>query len=185
MNNSISKRIGKDLRITWPVRINGSSDISGADLTLEMSGPYSDVKTIQFNRETGKIWFIFRGKDQKSVGNYSFTLWLNKDQDGQTVVDQPMALTLVRHTCQEDNGDTNNVSVDSMELNASNLEIAVKGDKGDKGDPLRYSDLTQQQKQDLVSHITAQNVTDALGYTPLDGNSLRYATEAEIDALFD
>ena len=127
---TISKHIGKDLRITWPVTVNGSTDLSGADLTLEMVNPYGSVQTIDFNREDGKIWFIFYGMDQSIVGNYTFTLWYNKGKKGQSVVDQLVTLNLVRHTSQEFAGDGECVQEESVELGSSNMDVTAKGDPG-------------------------------------------------------
>lgn len=55
------------------------------------------------------------------------------------------------------------VTQDYGEIDVTIFPYYQKGDKGDKGDPLRYEDLTDEQKRELLSYVptyASEEITD-------------------------
>lgn len=172
----IKKRIGKDYTVVWSgILSNGEpASLEGRNIILQLSTPRSVVLDVQ-NIEVRDNTIRFRwGVDmQPYLGVYHITLWENKGQDHQTVLDMCTPIQLVSSTCQESDNEGLEVTPD-IELSGGDLEMAVKGDKGDsayqiavnngfvgseqewlaslkgeKGDKLLYSDLTDEDIREL------------------------------------
>lgn len=98
-------RIGKDLSIVWSLLTNGKPvSLEGRHLSLELTDPmgYEQELAIQVEGCVVKAWFL--GDAQKRLGVYKLTLWENKGESGQTVVDNCNAFELVRCSEQENGG---------------------------------------------------------------------------------
>lgn len=134
----IRKRVGKDLRVTWPLTVNkGTVPLFNCDLRLEIVTPNGTMIFPPFViREDGKaVMFDMLGTEYTEPGCYTFVMWRNFGKIGQTVVDKVHALTLVRHSCEEGVPPGCKLSIDSIEIEQGNLEVGAPGEKGDKGDP--------------------------------------------------
>ena len=59
---------------------------------------------IEFSVTSNTIEAVFRGKEQKMLGEYRLTLWENYGEDNQSVVDYCDAFQLVSSTCEENDG---------------------------------------------------------------------------------
>ena len=96
-------RIGKDLYFTWKIKSSCSSEpLKGKDVKVVLIDPQNnktDIKDIFVDGDT--IQWAFYGKDQQRAGIYGLTLWVNKGQIGQNVLDQKYAFELVTSTDQE------------------------------------------------------------------------------------
>lgn len=116
-------RIYKDLSIKWKVLTNGEEkDLAGRDLTLELVNRYGREER-EFSVDGCTVICKFKGTEQKSLGEYWFTLWENKGKDGQTLVDSCDHFILVSNTCEE-----NRCGGDGCTCGSSD------GDKGDDDD---------------------------------------------------
>lgn len=111
-------RLGKDIRISWRVRVDGGSrDLAGLDLTLELHDERRrTVRPLDFTTEGDRLFCTVRGRDQAGLGAHSLTLWLNRRKDGQSVLDASDAFCLVSRTEMEGGTDNDNLATDTVEL---------------------------------------------------------------------
>lgn len=101
LENLPSIRIGKDVRVSWPVLTNGEAQsLSGRKLLLVLVGPGTERYEMPFQTEGNVVKFTFFGKDQKKAGLYTVVLIENYGEEGQSVVDQD-AFVLVPRTSME------------------------------------------------------------------------------------
>lgn len=121
-------RIGKDIRVRWTILTNGEAQpLSGRDLRLEVGTGYGRTENAFSIEEGNVVVFILPGVMQKHLGRYTFTLWENYGQSGQTVVDSCDGVELVRSTCLEEGADSG-LDTGTVELETSSLELGVSGD---------------------------------------------------------
>lgn len=147
-------RIGKDINLNWKITIpEGMDSLENLNLTLQMRDSKGNKVDIdEFTIEDNTIKVGLRGTAFAYLGRYSFTLWVNKGDIGQTLVDCIDAFQLVSTTGQEEDGcncGCGCLDVSTVDL-YGDLTFPVivgpqgpqgepgpqgpKGDKGDKGD---------------------------------------------------
>ena len=130
MKKSRHIRIGKDLKIRWPILTNGDAvPLEGRNLKLVLRTPTANELPVAFITSGNVAEFTFRGAEQTRVGRYSLTMWENYGKDGQTVVDYCDAFTLVARSCEESDEEFSGASLDveTVELEAGTMEIGVPG----------------------------------------------------------
>lgn len=99
-------RIGKDIALKWAILTNGESlSLEERDLKLILTSPLNRETDLQFTVEGNVLSTKIDGISQKGVGTYNLTLWENYGKIGQTALDACNAFSLVRTTCEEDDGD--------------------------------------------------------------------------------
>lgn len=111
-------RIGRDINAGWRIKTNGQAlPLEGRDLTLVLRNiQTASACTIPFSiLDTNLIVFIWRGTEQKSLGDYELTLWENRGKDGQNAVDS-VFVELVRRTYEEGAGGSKALNVESIKL---------------------------------------------------------------------
>ena len=125
-------RIGKDLNIRWQILVNGQEqNLENADLTIILRDPNGKMVEIPvFNVTNNIISFVLRGTSFHSLGTYTLSCWMNKDNTGQTVVDSRDAFALVRYTDQEDSGDDQILTTDSSLNLTGNLSYIISDTSG-------------------------------------------------------
>ena len=97
------RRIGNDIMQTWAVLTDDEPlSLEGRSLKLVMTDPKGKETELQFSTKENTLTFTLPGKDQKECGFYDFTLWENKEQSPQRVVDSYHELELVPHSFMED-----------------------------------------------------------------------------------
>lgn len=123
-------RIGKDIKIRWGVTIGGVvADPSIHNLTLELKDPFGiNVNTSPITLVGDMLETTFYGKDHKRVGYYKLTLWLNKGNEGQSVVDACDAFTLVSCSCDE--GGEGNLDLEVVDVATASLDVGGSGGGG-------------------------------------------------------
>lgn len=81
---------------------------------LQRNEPMKKVMHIPFTIEDGNtLVFRHEGKDQKSCGIYTYTLYANYAGDSQGVVDSCNGVELVPSSCQA-GGEDSNISIDDV-----------------------------------------------------------------------
>lgn len=134
-------RIGKDINVRWEITLpEGIDTLYGLNLSLDMRDPKGNkVKINEFELEGDNVvLFGLRGTAFVFIGNYSFTLWVNKGELGQTLVDCINAFQLVTSTDKEneENGCGCGVlEVSTIDIYGDLTFPIIEGPKGDKGDP--------------------------------------------------
>lgn len=115
----IKKRIGKDIAVSWPILTNGEElPLAGRDLLLEVKDKFGHVIRPDFSFEVNVLHFVLRAHELKATGLYTFVLWENYKQPGQSTVDIRV-LEIVPLTADE--------NPDPVDLESGNLEIGVPG----------------------------------------------------------
>lgn len=122
-------RIGKDIEIHWPILTNGEEvALEGRDLKLFVHLPSHMDIPVDFTTEGNTAIFIITGAMQKSIGMYRLTMWENLQKSGQTAVDYCNAFELVPTTCMEGGEDDNNLTSETVSLEASSLVVGLPGE---------------------------------------------------------
>ena len=117
----MKKRIGNDIAFTWYInrRNNGTSipeSFTGKNVTVELITPSRTAAQIEdVSVDTGVVTFLFPGKYQKELGVYTAVLYENRGNDNMVALDYVRAVTLVAHSCQEDDG-TEDIEAKSVQL---------------------------------------------------------------------
>lgn len=149
---SIRKRVGKDLRITWELTVNGGANpLSEEDITIQIIDPWGNVSfPHMYLSDDGKsVNFDMLGTEYTVIGSYTFVAWRNYGKEGQAVVDEFEALTLVRHSYEETEPQNSDLKLESISLKSENMAVSARGEKGEKGDPFTFEDFTQEQLDSL------------------------------------
>lgn len=117
-----SIRIGNDISVQWAITHNGTpGSLEGRKLNLQLSCMYGKYDITDYTIVGNTIRFTFYGKDQKSCGNYTLTLFENKGEKGMMVVDACDVFKLVPKSCMESEvGENSNLSVSH-----ANIETVV------------------------------------------------------------
>lgn len=133
-----------------------------------------------------------KGIDQRIIGFYTLTLWMNYGKDGQNVVDYCKAFELVPLTCMEGGEADNTLQIETIDIQSifdvgvdglSAYEIALKnGFEGTeeewlaslKGKSFTYDDFTPEQIKELQKPAVdaAKEVTQAINSIPVSMDHL-------------
>ena len=127
-------RKGKTIILRWPIKTNGeAASLEGRNLTLMLQCSLS-ARTIPFEVADNVITATIQGKSLTTTGKYILTLYENRGEDNQTVVDVDAFMIVSRtkdegeHHCSchpspdgEPTGD--GLDTDTVDLEAGNLEV--------------------------------------------------------------
>lgn len=95
-------RIGKDIIINWNIDVSDGSSLEDKTLAIYMYDKDGDEYEItNFEVKGNTVIFGLSGAAMTKLGVYSFTLWVNKGEIGQTVMDYNDAFELVNNTKYE------------------------------------------------------------------------------------
>ena len=75
-----SIRIGKDIRVRWPIQ--SSAPLDTLALRLELESPLGVRTEEAFTLEGGSVVFYYPGTRQRDLGTYALTLWANYGAEG-------------------------------------------------------------------------------------------------------
>lgn len=149
MKNNV--RIGKDFTIRWalftsegePYAINKEAAI------LRIYSPYGVKEAIGFIVSGNVIEWVFKGKDQKHLGDYTIELVENNGKDGMLSVDSVDAFTLVAHTNEESLNDEGAVEIQTIELTSQIALAPVTTGGGSYDDTKIKQDISDLQAKDV------------------------------------
>ncbi len=119
-------RIGKDIAMRWTILTDGQpTDLANRKLLIEARASNGRVYELEYTTEKNTAIFTFLGKEQRFTGNYTITLWENKGEEKQNVVDKVSAFSLVRSTDEEDNSADaeNNLEVETIDLGTTDFTL--------------------------------------------------------------
>ena len=115
-------RIGNDISVQWAITNNGTHEsLEGRKLNLQLSCMYGKHDITDYTIVGNTIRFTFYGKDQKSCGNYTLTLFENKGEKGMMVVDACDVFKLVPKSCMESESEENS----NLSVSHANIETVV------------------------------------------------------------
>lgn len=117
----IKIRIGKDFTVVWSIYRRTADkreayDLTGLNLTLHLQNAYRTEEIKDFSVEGNTITWVFRGRDQKSIGLYSLVLIQNNGEDGMMTIDKVNAFMLVAHTKDETGNNEGAVKIQTVRL---------------------------------------------------------------------
>lgn len=163
-------RLGKDIKIRWGVTIDGEvADPAVYDLILELRDAFgSTVEIAQPTLVDGLLETTFYGKDHKRTGAYRLTLWLNKGKEGQSVVDDCDAFTLVSCSCDE--GGEGDLDLEVVDVATASLDVG--GSSGGGSGVSDYSLLSNKPSINKVI-LDGNKTAEELGLQPKGDYALR------------
>lgn len=137
------RRIGNDYTFTWPFEVRTGEqttepyDLTGRVFRLFMVGQLEtfEIPADEIEVDGNEITWTWHGKDQRYPGLYNAKLVENGGQDGMITVDVKYAVTLVPHTWQEAGTDDGCISLESVELVATEVSMTPgpRGPQGEQG----------------------------------------------------
>lgn len=197
MKNKV--RIGKDFTIRWAVVTSeGEPYAINADAAiLRIYSPYGAKDAIGFIVSGNIIEWVFKGKDQKHLGDYTIELVENNGQDGMVSVDFVEAFTLVAHTNEESLNDEGAVEIQTIELTSQIALVSAGGGYYDDTEIREgIADLQQKdnaieqeltelsaevgKKQNAITDLNAIREGASKGATALQSIPSEYVTETEL-----
>ena len=124
-------RIKNNISLVWQIeKKDGIFDLSGHELSLWLCNQYTDdISLTNFTVTKNVVTFLFAGDKQRYTGVYS--LKLQDTTDGFSTIDTD-AFELVTRSALADGGDSEGITTETVQL-TSEMQMAVKGDKGDTG----------------------------------------------------
>lgn len=164
-----SIRIGKDINLAWTITIDGvSRDLAGLDLSLYLHHDESGVrKQVEFTTSFDTLRFTFAGTEQRKIGVYRATIWLNKGKSGQAVLDDSTAFRLVPRTEME-GGTDDNVQTASVELSGNLATDGVPQEVYERLKALEQAKFSVRIIEKTIEYVTVpagdtKNVQEDLG----------------------
>ncbi len=135
------RRIGNDYTFTWPFEVRTGEqttepyDLTGRVFQLYMVGQLEtfEIPADEIEVDGDEITWTWHGKDQRYPGLYNAKLVENGGEDGMITVDVKYAVTLVPHTWQEAGTDDGCISLESVELVATEVSM-TPGPRGPQGE---------------------------------------------------
>lgn len=173
-------RIGKEFLIRWTIKVNGeNSDLQQFDWTVRLISPFGRRFDLDYIIEQNAIVLTISRQMQRHTGVYRLEAWVNKDKDGQSVVDCCNAFTLVNCTCEEHHANDSNISVSESISLDSDMVLGVQGksayqtwlDEGNEGSEHDFLDWLRRPAADggseavraaRLAETAAQNVNTAI-----------------------
>ena len=137
------RRIGNDYTFTWPFEVRTGEqttepyDLTGRVFRLFMVGQLEtiEIPADEIEVDGNEITWTWHGQDQRYPGLYNAKLVENGGEDGMITVDVKYAVTLVPHTWQEGGSDDGCISLESVELVATEVSMTPgpRGPQGEQG----------------------------------------------------
>ena len=171
-------RLGNDIQFNWSL-FNSEGEpynIEGADLRITYTTFRGVTEVTDFSVSGNVVSWIFKGKDQKVLGDYIITLQKNAGEDGMITIDKCSAFRLVARSCDTGGEDTcSHLKVETVELQSEVDGVIVdpvipeigengnwfvngkdtgKPSKGEDGKAFTYDDFTPEQIEELQKPAT-------------------------------
>ena len=114
-------RIGNDLTVRWSIFIKteeGRSEynLEGRDLTLKVQDYYRTQEVSEFSVSGNELIWMFRGREQRTVGTYNLALVENDGMNNMHTIDVAKAFELVPQSAMVSGGDVSDIAIDTVYL---------------------------------------------------------------------
>ena len=114
-------RRGKDFKVIWSFfDCDGKPYLLEREfLTMYAVNSFCTFEVTDFTVDGNTVIWLFRGKDQKNLGDYTLELVKNNGEEGMIPIETVDAFTLVQYTRDEARCDCGNVKVEDVTINSS------------------------------------------------------------------
>ena len=114
-------RRGKDFKVIWSFfDCDGKPYLLEREfLTMYAVNSFCTFEVTDFTVDGNTVIWLFRGKDQKNLGDYTLELVKNNGEDGMIPIETVDAFTLVQYTRDEARCDCENIKVEDVTINSS------------------------------------------------------------------
>lgn len=117
-------RRGNDIEVLWAIYagegVNESPyNLEGKNLSLYLNGPLGRSEVYNFEVKQHVIRWMFWGKEQRNLGNYSLELVENEGKEGMHTVDECDAFSLVKRSCETGNDSEGRVECIHLQFRSS------------------------------------------------------------------
>lgn len=120
-------RIGKEFSVRWGLVLNGlPAELDKMDVKVILVNPFGKRSSLSYTADRNVLVIPIDRTLQPMTGAYSLSLWINKDKDGQTVVDCSPAFCLVASTDEESCTQVQAIK-DALDLGTSEIQLGVQG----------------------------------------------------------
>lgn len=120
-------RIGKEFSVRWGLILNGlPAELDKMDIKVVLTLPFGNKKELSYTADRNILVIPVGRNVQPMTGAYTLSLWINKDKDGQTVVDCSPAFCLVASTDEESCTQVQAIK-DVLDLGTSEIQLGVQG----------------------------------------------------------
>ena len=135
INDMRKIRIGNDFTVKWSIyaQTDGKRvpySLEGKRLILRLQNSIKTEDVTGFAVAGNVIEWVFRGKDQKYLGNYVLILIENQDEAGMVTLDKLNAFALVAHTEQETANNEANIVINTINLESESAVLSLGGSGG-------------------------------------------------------
>lgn len=206
-------RQGNDIDIWWLLRDSEEQPyiIEGKDIRIELNVGPRKVRITEFEVSGNTVHFVYYGKEQRYLGAYILKYIENEGKPNMVTFDIKDAFTLVEHSWQAvDAGETPEtiqlefVTISSNLLervgpaagfgevtaevddNTGTPEVDVQTSGPDTSKNIHFAFRNLKGAAGSDADVTAENIADALGYTPADANDVPTTQEkAAWDAKYN
>lgn len=120
-------RIGKEFSVRWGLVLNGlPAELDKVDVKVILVNPFGKRSSLSYTADRNILVIPVGRNVQPMTGAYSLSLWINKDKDGQTVVDCSPAFCLVSSTDEESCAQVQAIK-EVLDLGTSEIQLGVQG----------------------------------------------------------
>ena len=120
-------RIGKEFSVRWGLILNGlPAELDKMDVKVVLTSPFGNKKELSYTADRNILVIPVGRNVQPMTGAYSLSLWINKDKDGQTVIDCSPAFCLVASTDEESCAQVQAIK-EVLDLGTSEIQLGVQG----------------------------------------------------------
>ena len=120
-------RIGKEFSVRWGLVLNGlPAELDKMDVKVILVNPFGKRSSLSYTADRNVLVIPIDRNVQPMTGAYSLSLWINKDKDGQTVVDCSPAFCLVASTDEESCTQVQAIK-EVLDLGTSEIQLGVQG----------------------------------------------------------
>ena len=166
-------RIGKEFSVRWGLVLNGlPAELDKMDVKVVLTLPFGNKKELSYTADRNILVIPVGRNVQPMTGAYSLSLWINKDKDGQTVVDCSPAFCLVSSTDEESCAQVQAIK-EVLDLGTSEIQLGVQGksayqtwlDEGNEGTEQDFLNWLRQPSTEAGTgaQAAAAKATEAAG----------------------
>lgn len=96
---------------------------------VELVGHWGERYMLRPKVIDDEIVFTFFGIEQRQIGVYNLTLWLNYGKEGQSAVDACRVFELVPRSCDENDSSIDDIILETVDLGTQYVNVFLSDEK--------------------------------------------------------